>query len=59
MEPEPAMAPVVASTSARVITWSPFEDGHIRIRLTELEHDRYLVEIEKGYSGLDIWDRII
>lgn len=55
MEHESAMAPVVASTSARVTTWhsglkaTRFEDrdpDELLVRVTELTCGRLLVEVE-------------
>jgi hypothetical protein len=52
MEHEPAVAPVVASTSARVTTWTA-RQGKLQIRVTDLENERYLVEIIKGYGVIE------
>jgi hypothetical protein len=50
MEHEPAVAPVVATLATRVTTWTARE-GMLWIRVTDLEEDRYLVEVMKGYQG--------
>jgi hypothetical protein len=52
MEHEPAVAPVVASTSTRVTTWAA-RQGKLQVRVTDLEDGRYLVEIIRGYGIVD------